>query len=239
MRSARTRIRSLRHEFLAALEHNSCVGPRTGWTAALPDLARWQGTRGRRAGLHQVPFLRRIRLRFRLGRGLRALRPPLLPETHPRCVPSPRPPARVCWCAPTSSAACSPRGCSVRSNSTRRRHGLPRRACAVFWMSRHARPARAAAGCCGATASFTGPTAATPLRGLPRDLHRREAQEGASASAAGWPKPACASRPAWVASSSQRCSTRIYDLHRDTFLRHGHEPYLTRAFFSEIARTLR
>jgi len=31
---------------------------------------------------------------------------------------------------------------------------------------------------------------------------------------------------------------RVYELHRDTFLRHGHEPYLTRAFFSEIARTL-
>jgi predicted N-acyltransferase len=31
---------------------------------------------------------------------------------------------------------------------------------------------------------------------------------------------------------------RVYELHRDTFLRHGHEPYLTRAFFSEVARTL-
>jgi predicted N-acyltransferase len=31
---------------------------------------------------------------------------------------------------------------------------------------------------------------------------------------------------------------RIYALHRDTFLRHGHEPYLNRAFFSEITRTL-
>ncbi|GAC1694909.1 MAG: GNAT family N-acetyltransferase [Steroidobacteraceae bacterium] len=30
----------------------------------------------------------------------------------------------------------------------------------------------------------------------------------------------------------------VYGLHRDTFVRHGHEPYLTRAFFSEIARTL-
>jgi predicted N-acyltransferase len=29
----------------------------------------------------------------------------------------------------------------------------------------------------------------------------------------------------------------VYELHRDTFLRHGHAPYLTRAFFSEIART--
>ena len=31
---------------------------------------------------------------------------------------------------------------------------------------------------------------------------------------------------------------RIYALHRDTFLRHGHEPYLTRAFFSHVARTM-
>jgi len=31
---------------------------------------------------------------------------------------------------------------------------------------------------------------------------------------------------------------RIYELHRDTFLRHGHEPYLTRSFFGVIARTL-
>ena len=31
---------------------------------------------------------------------------------------------------------------------------------------------------------------------------------------------------------------RIYELHRETFLRHGHEPYLTQAFFAEIARTL-
>ena len=30
----------------------------------------------------------------------------------------------------------------------------------------------------------------------------------------------------------------VYGFHRETFLRHGHEPYLTRAFFAEIARTL-
>jgi predicted N-acyltransferase len=36
----------------------------------------------------------------------------------------------------------------------------------------------------------------------------------------------------------ERLLDRVYELHRDTFLRHGHEPYLTRAFFSEIARTL-
>lgn len=30
----------------------------------------------------------------------------------------------------------------------------------------------------------------------------------------------------------------VYALHRDTFLRHGHEPYLTRAFFTHMARDL-
>ena len=31
---------------------------------------------------------------------------------------------------------------------------------------------------------------------------------------------------------------RVYAFHRDTFLRHGHEPYLSKAFFAEIGRTL-
>ena len=31
---------------------------------------------------------------------------------------------------------------------------------------------------------------------------------------------------------------RVYAFHRETFLRHGHEPYLTRRFFAEIVRTL-
>ncbi len=30
----------------------------------------------------------------------------------------------------------------------------------------------------------------------------------------------------------------VYAFVRDTFLRHGHEPYLTRAFFSEVVRTM-
>ncbi len=43
----------------------------------------------------------------------------------------------------------------------------------------------------------------------------------------------------WLGSQLEaRLLDRIYTFHRDTFLRHGHEPYLTRAFFGEIARTL-
>jgi uncharacterized protein len=36
----------------------------------------------------------------------------------------------------------------------------------------------------------------------------------------------------------KRTLDEVYAFHRDTFLRHGHEPYLTRAFFTEAARTL-
>lgn len=36
----------------------------------------------------------------------------------------------------------------------------------------------------------------------------------------------------------KRTLDAVYAFHRDTFLRHGHEPYLTRAFFTEAARTM-
>jgi predicted N-acyltransferase len=36
----------------------------------------------------------------------------------------------------------------------------------------------------------------------------------------------------------ERTLDQVYAFHRDTFLRHGHEPYLTRAFFSQAARTM-
>jgi predicted N-acyltransferase len=36
----------------------------------------------------------------------------------------------------------------------------------------------------------------------------------------------------------ERTLDHVYAFHRDTFRRHGHEPYLTRAFFSEAARTM-
>ncbi|MBV8854049.1 MAG: GNAT family N-acetyltransferase [Sinobacteraceae bacterium] len=36
----------------------------------------------------------------------------------------------------------------------------------------------------------------------------------------------------------ERTLDYVYAFHRDTFLRHGHEPYLTREFFSEVVRTM-
>jgi predicted N-acyltransferase len=36
----------------------------------------------------------------------------------------------------------------------------------------------------------------------------------------------------------ERTLDYVYAFHRDTFLRHGHEPYLSREFFTEVARTM-
>ena len=36
----------------------------------------------------------------------------------------------------------------------------------------------------------------------------------------------------------ERTLDYVYAFHRDTFLRHGHEPYMTREFFTEVARTM-
>jgi predicted N-acyltransferase len=40
------------------------------------------------------------------------------------------------------------------------------------------------------------------------------------------------------ASVERKAVDEAYDLHRDTFLRHGHEPYLTRAFFRAMPQAL-
>jgi predicted N-acyltransferase len=39
-------------------------------------------------------------------------------------------------------------------------------------------------------------------------------------------------------SLDRKAVDEVYDLHRDTFLRHGHEPYLTRAFFRAMPKAL-
>ena len=73
------------------------------------------------------------------------------------------------------------------------------------------------------------------LRGLPGEFHRGEAQEGAPRAPPRRGGRACDFETRAGAQLDEPLLDRVYELHRDTFLRHGHEPYLTRAFFSEIA----
>ena len=152
------------------------------------------------------------------------------PSLHARDRPAPAGAPRA------RSRPRSPRGCSKRSSATPRRRGVS--AVHALFLDE---PARAACARARLAAAARLPVPLDQprlreLRGLPRDLHRREAQEGAPRAPPRRREPASASRPASAAISTGRLLDRIYALHRDTFLRHGHEPYLTRAFFTEVAR---
>src|SRR5213082_937517 len=150
-------------------------------------------------------------------------------RSHPRPDPA-------CWCAPTSIARRSPRSCSRASRNMPRATGSPA-LMPCFSTSRRAPRARGAAGCCGATASFIGATAATRASMTTSPPSRRRSKKARR-------------ERRRVAEAGVRFETRfggeldegllerIYALHRDTFVRHGHEPYLTRAFFSEAARVM-
>jgi len=167
-----------RHEFLAALEHTQCVGPGTGWNRATSPCAMPAGSRRRRP---------------RSSRRIRSVNScSTLPGRAPtsawaavttRSSPSPRPsrprPDRACWYAPIWIGTHSARACSSAWRSTPPATDCP--GCTrCFSMSRRARPARSAAGCCDATASFTGAIVVTEFRRLSGHFHRRQTQEGAS-----------------------------------------------------------
>ena len=66
-----------------ARAHAAASARRTGWEPRYLTLHDGARTRRGRAGLPEDALLRRVRVRLRLGRGLRARRPPLLPEAHP------------------------------------------------------------------------------------------------------------------------------------------------------------
>ena len=120
----------------------------------------------------------------------------------------------------------APNGC-CRSSSACARPRASRACMRCSSMSPRARRARSAAGCCGATASSTGATAAIGdfedyLASFTAEKRKKARRERRRVAEAGHR----ASRPASAPSSMSALLDRIYELHRDTFLRHGHEPYL-------------
>ena len=138
------------------------------------------------AALSQDALLGRVRVRLRLGAGLRARRPPLLPQAHRWPCPSRRPPARACWYARTwTRAALADRLLTDTRSATRRvTRSPPRTRCSST------RPARAACERAGwllrRDCQFHWHNRGyAQLRGLPGHFHRREAQEGAASAARG------------------------------------------------------
>jgi len=232
---AGTHIPFLRHEFLSALEHTGCIGARTCWqpryltltdarglAAALPaylkshsygefvfDFAWAQAYN--RAGGEYYPKLT-IGIPFTPATGPRLL---IRPDADPACA------ARLL--AEVEAYAADESLSSVHAlfldeparRASQEAGWLLRRDCQFHWTNRGYASFEAY------LASFTA-----EKRKKARRERRRVAEGGIRF------------ETRFGSDLDERLLDRVYALHRDTFHRHGHEPYLTRAFFAEIARTL-
>jgi predicted N-acyltransferase len=224
------------HEFLAALEHSGCVGPGTGWQPHYLALRDATGLAGAAAVYLKTHSYGEFVFDFgwaqayeRLGRHYYpklTLATPFTPATGPRLLVRP--------------------GLDQGSIAAQLLDALERDAAARGASGVHAlfldEPARAA--CAG--------------RGwlLRRDCQFHWSNRGYASfedyleSFTAEKRKKARRERRRVAESGVRFETRfggeldapllerIYALHRDTFLRHGHEPYLTPAFFAEVARRL-
>lgn len=226
----------LRHEFLAALEHTNCVGKRKGWiptyvtltdakglAAAAPVFAKTH-SRGEfvfdwgwadayhRVGLDYYPKLS-VAVPFTPATGSRLLvRPGLNQQKTAAELLS------VIENVAAENSLSSAHALFVNEADRGVCEGagwLMRRDCQFHWTNR-------------GYASFDAflETFTAEKRKKAKRERRRVAEAGVTYDTR------------LGADMDTRLLDRVYAFHRDTFLRHGHEPYLTREFFTEICRTL-
>jgi predicted N-acyltransferase len=225
-----------RHEFLAALEHTGCVGRGTGWEPRYLAVRDAAGLAGAAVAFVKTHSYGEFVFDFawaqayeRLGRRYYpklTLATPFTPATGPRLLVRPGLDQAV-WAARLLDALERDSAAHDRSSvhalfldehsrAACARHGwLLRRDCQFHWTNR------------GYTTfedyleSFTA-----EKRKKARRERRRVIESGVRF------------ETRFGAELDEPLLERIYALHRDTFLRHGHEPYLTPEFFGEVARRL-
>jgi hypothetical protein len=226
----------LRHEFLAALEHTGCVGTGTGWEPCPVTLTDDLGLAAAAPAYIKTHSYGEFVFDFgwaqaysRYGRRyypklLVAI--PFTPATGPRLLVraglDPRHVAKHLLEALQDHAA-SRRLSSVHAlfldeparAACESAGWLLRRDCQFHWSNR---------GYAGFEAYLETFTA--EKRKKARRERRRVAEAGIHF------------ETRFGGELDERLLDTVYDFHRETFLRHGNEPYLTRAFFSEIRRTL-
>ncbi|HXZ60607.1 MAG TPA: peptidogalycan biosysnthesis protein [Steroidobacteraceae bacterium] len=225
-----------RHEFLAALEHTGCVGPGTGWEPRYLALRDATGLAAAAAAFVKSHSYGEFVFDFawaqayeRLGRRYYpklTLATPFTPATGPRLLVRPGLDqaswaARLLTALERDSAA---RGFSgvhalfldeAARAACERQGWLLRRDCQFHWTN------RGYASFEDYLESFTA-----EKRKKARRERRRVAESGVRF------------ETRFGGELDTPLIERIYALHRDTFLRHGHEPYLTPEFFAEVARRL-
>ncbi len=226
----------LRHEFLAALEHTGCIGPGSGWDPCYFSLRDSSGL------LAAIPAFRKSHSygefvfdfawaqaysRF----GMRyypklTVAIPFTPATGPRLLVR-QGPERASVC----SRLMSELETYASSHSLSSVHALfldeptheafagagwlMRRDCQFHWTNHGYRSFE------DYLSTFTA-----EKRKKARRERRRVEEAGISF------------RTLMGTQLDEATLDAVYAFHRDTFLRHGHEPYLTREFFSEAVRTL-
>jgi hypothetical protein len=225
-----------RHEFLAALERTHCVGRGSGWEPRYLTVRDANGLAAAAAAFLKTHSYGEFVFDFAWARGYErlgrryypklTLAAPFTPATGPRLLTRDGP-AREALATRlleelehyTVSHSLSGVHALFLDEAARqacaRRGWLLRRDCQFHWSNR-------------GYASFEEylATFTAEKRKKARRERRRVAEAGVRF------------ETRFGGELDERLLDRVYELHRDTFLRHGHEPYLTRAFFSEVARSL-
>ncbi|MCP5340330.1 MAG: GNAT family N-acetyltransferase [Steroidobacteraceae bacterium] len=225
----------VRHEFLAALEQTGCIGPGTGWEACLVTLHDDAGlAAGAPAWIKSHSYGEFVfdfswaQAYARVGQPYYpklVVAAPFTPATGPRLLV--RPDLDRALIAPLLQRTLADLATDNQLSSVHvlfpdehdrdllQRDGwLMRRDCQFHWTNH---------GYADFDAFLAGFTA--DKRKKAKRERRRVAELGISF------------ETQLGSEIAPQDLARVWDLHRDTFLRHGHEPYLTREFFDQACRT--
>jgi uncharacterized protein len=231
-----TNVPFLRHEFFAALEHTGCIGSRTGWEPRYVTLSDERGLAAAAPAFEKSHSYGEFVFDFawaqayaRVGQNYYpklTLSVPFTPATGPRLLVR-----KDLDAGPTAAKLIGAIEDYAAEHSLSSAHALfldepgraackragwlLRRDCQFHWSNR-------------GYASFDAflETFTAEKRKKARRERRRVVEAGITF------------ETRLGGDLEGRVLDRVYAFHRDTFLRHGHEPYLTRPFFAEIARTL-
>src|SRR5690242_7099880 len=231
-----TNVPFLRHEFFAALEHTGCIGARTGWEPRYVTLSDTHGLAAAAPAFAKSHSYGEFVFDFawaqayaRVGQNYYpklTLAVPFTPATGPRLLIR-----KDLDAAPTAAKLIGAIEDYAAEHSLSSAHALfldepgrlaceragwlLRRDCQFHWSNR------------GYT-SFDGflETFTAQKRKKAKRERRRVVEAGITFDTR------------TGRDLDGRLLDRVYAFHCETFLRHGHEPYLTKTFFAEIARTL-
>jgi len=226
----------MRHEFFAALENAECIGPRTGWEACFVVLHDAAGLAAAAPGWIKSHSYGEFVFDFswaqayaRVGQPYYpklVVAAPFTPASGPRLLVRPDLDRGIVvprLLEAVTRLAAANRLSSVHvlfpdapdRDALEAQGWLMRRDCQFHWTNHGY----------GDFEAFLGTFTADKRKKAKRE-RRRVAEAGVSF------------ETRLGGEITPRELHRVWDLHRDTFLRHGHEPYLSRGFFDEAVRTL-